>query len=53
MKKLMLLCVLSGFLVSACGVKGPLYLPADKPQQDQVQSQQATQSVSTQKSAVK
>lgn len=35
MKKLILLATLCALGLTACGVKGPLYFPEEKPQQTQ------------------
>mgnify|MGYP004445748535 CR=1 FL=1 len=45
MKKMISLTILAALcsLVSACGVKGPLYFPAEEPQQNQQQEQTQTQ----------
>ncbi|BFQ94041.1 MULTISPECIES: LPS translocon maturation chaperone LptM [Gallibacterium] len=39
MKKLLLTLILGSFFLTACGVKGPLYMPPD----DNAQQQQQTQ----------
>ncbi|PVX32434.1 putative small lipoprotein YifL [Pasteurella langaaensis DSM 22999] len=49
MKKIISLSILTALLslLTACGVKGPLYFPAEEPQQNQ-QSQQPIQNQQTQ-----
>lgn len=41
-KQLSILAISASLLVSACGVKGPLYLPAEQPQQQSQQQQPQT-----------